>query len=343
MYGITRRHGLWAAITVALAAALVLTTSAWASGSGWTTATGRYCAYSQHSVSRLANLGHLVGHDYDCSMLFNDEATSWDNWSHPWFTTSKGDQDWVSWKKADPNRRVVISPGFVPENAPPDWRSRAAAGEYDSYFTALGVELVKAGMGDSVIRLAHEGNGNWQRYWFGDTGAAQRQWVAGWRHAALAMKAVPNSSFVFDWNVAAGFDNVPLDWYYPGDDVVDIIGFDFYDLDQMTAGAPSGDLARWDQEYARANGPAVMIAFAAAHHKPISIPEWGLVPMDRPAAPGGGDNPQFVDGISTILANNKVSYSGYFDDDVTGTRLPIGDAPRALEAYRHQLSLRHRE
>jgi hypothetical protein len=342
MHGITRRHGLWAAIAVALAAALVLTRLAWATGSDWFSATGRYCAYSQHSASRLANLGDLVGHKYDCTMLFNDEATTWDNWTHPWFTTSKGDQDWTGWKRSDPARRVVISPGLVPVNAPSDWRARAAAGEYDSYYATLGAELVRAGMGDSVIRLAHEGNGNWQRFWFGNTGDQQRQWVQAWRHAALAMKSVTGNSFVFDWNVAAGFDNVPLDWYYPGDDVVDIIGFDFYDLDQMGAGAPSGDPARWDQQYAHTNGPAVMIAFAGAHHKPLSIPEWGLVPVDG-AVTGGGDNPQFVDGISTILANNQISYSGYFDDDVAGTRLPIGDAPRSLEAYRHQLQLRHRE
>lgn len=342
MLGITRRRSLWAAIAVALAAALVLTRLAWAAGGDWFSATGRYCAYSQHSVSRLDDLGKLVGHNYDCAMLFNDEATSWDNWSHPWFTTSKGDQDWTGWKRSDPNHRVVISPGLVPTDVPPDWRERAANGEYDDYYAALGAQLVRAGMGDSVIRLAHEGNGNWQKFWFGDTGKQQRQWTEAWRHAALAMKNTTNSSFVFDWNVAAGFDNVPLDWYYPGDDVVDIIGFDFYDLDQMGAGAPSGDPARWDQQYSHANGPAVTIAFAATHHKPLSIPEWGLAPMGT-AAPGGGDNPAFVDGISTILANNRVSYSGYFDDDVAGTRLPIGDAPRALEAYRHQLSLRHRE
>lgn len=333
MYGITRRRALWTATAMAVTAALVFTGLARASGGNWS---GRFCAYSQHSVSHLVTLGQLVNHSYDCSMLFSDQAATWDDWAHPWFVTSGGDQNWAAWKAADSHRRLVISPGLVPLNAPSDWRARAANGEYDGYYATLGAELVEAGMGDSVIRLAHEGNGNWQPFYFGDTGTQQRQWVQAWRHAALAMKTAAGNSFVFDFNVAAGFDSVPLSWYYPGDDVVDTIGFDFYDLDIMGAGAGAGDADRWGQQYSHVNGPAAVIAFATQHHKPLSIPEWGLAPVGG-SEPGGGDSPAFVDGISTILANNRVSYSGYFDDSAGGTRLPIQEAPRALQAYRNQL------
>lgn len=333
MHGITRRHALSAAIVVTLIAALAFTGSAWASNGDWS---GRFCAYSQHSVSRLDTLGRQVGHTYDCSMLFSDQAANWDDWTRPWFTTATGDQNWAAWKRADAHRRLVIAPGLVPVNAPEDWRARAANGEYDSYYAQLGAALVKAGMGDSVIRLAHEGNGNWQSFYFGDTGKQQKQWVQAWRHAALALKGVAGSSFILDFNVAAGFDSVPLSWYYPGDDVVDIIGFDFYDLNLMGGGVGPGEATRWDRQYTHPNGPATVIAFANTHHKPLSIPEWGLAPVGG-AEPGGGDDPAFVDGISTILANNAVSYSGYFDDSVGDTRLAIEDAPRALQAYRHQL------
>jgi hypothetical protein len=341
MFGkIRRRHALWAATAVALVTGLLLASSAWASGDDWLSATGRPCAYSQHSVGRLTALGTTVGHPFDCALVFSDEAPNWDAWTHPWFTTSTGDQNWVAWKKADPGRRLIISPGLVPLGTSGDWRARGAAGRFDSYYRTLGTQLVKAGFGDSVLRIGHEGNGNWTHDWFGDNPQDQRDWTATWRRAAAALKSTPGSHFVTDWNVAAGFDNVPLAWYYPGDDVVDLIGFDYYDLDAMTTGARSGDPERWNQQYANTrNGPAEVIAFANEHRKPISIPEWGLVPRGNieGRALGGGDNPQFVDGISSVIANNRVSYSGYFDDDVDGTRLPIGSAPRALDAYRHQL------
>lgn len=333
---IRRRHALWAAAAVALVTGLLLSASAWASGGDWLSATGRSCAYSnQNSVARLTAFGDLVGHPFDCALVFNDEAPTWSAWTHPWFTSGTPDLNWAAWKNAEPERRLVISPGLVPLNAPDDWRARGAAGQYDAHYRELGTELVKAGLGDSVLRIAHEGNLS-SHHWFGDTGALQQDWVATWRHAALALKSVPGNHFVIDWNVAAGFDSVPLAWYYPGDDVVDLIGFDLYDLDVMATGAYSGDPARWDQQYTQPkNGPAMVIAFANTHHKLISIPEWGLAP--RGDAGGGGDNPQFVDGISSILANNRISYSSYFNDDVNGTRLKIGQAPESLDAYRHQL------
>lgn len=336
---IRRRPMLWAAVAVALVMGLLLSASAWASGDDdWLSATGRSCAYSsQNSIGRLTAFGDLVGHPFNCALVFNDEAPTWDAWTHPWFLGGPTDLNWAAWKNANPERRLIVSPGLIPLNAPPDWRARAAAGEYDTYYRALGDQLVKAGLGDSVLRIAHEGNLS-SPHWFGNTGEQQHDWTLAWRHAALALKSAPGSHFVTDWNIAAGFDNVPLAWYYPGDDVVDLIGFDLYDLDAVATGARSGDPARWDQQFNNTlNGPAMVIAFGKEHHKPLSIPEWGLAP--RGDAGGGGDNPAFVDGISSVLANYHVSYSGYFDDDVSGTRLKIGQAPRSLDAYRHQLQL----
>lgn len=298
----------------------------------------RPCAYTQHSIERLDSLGRLIDHDFDCALVFNDQAPDWYAWQHPWFTKStEVDKDWTGWKIGNISRLLIVSPGLVPSTAPADWRQRGAAGEYDVYYRTFASDLVRAGLGDSVIRLAHEGNGEWFHHWFGDNGADQQAWKATWRRAALAMKSVPGARFIIDWNVAAGFDNVPLAWYYPGDDVVDVVGFDYYDLNVMTTGAGPDDPDRWQQQYTKPNGPTAVIEFAISHGKPVSIPEWGLAPPNG-RDPGGGDNPGFVEGISSIIKNNRVIYSGYFDDDANGTRLTIRNAPRSLTAYKDQFA-----
>src|SRR5262249_9042174 len=95
------------------------------------------------------------------------------------------------------------------------------------------------------------------------------------------------------------------------------------------------DPHRWSRQYNRHNGPANVIAFANQHNKPLSIPEWGLVPRHT-SHPGGGDNPAFVRGIASIVHHHRVAYVGYFNDPVQGTCLQLADAPNALAAYQQE-------
>ena len=294
------------------------------------------CLYSQHSITALREFTTLTHRPIDCALVYNDAAPDWAAWDNPWFlSTTNPDKQWARWKTQSPDRRLVIAPGIVPQDVPDDWRARGASGEYDNHFHTLAAALINAGLGDSIIRLAHEGNGEWFHDWFGPTAINQQAWRTYWRRAVLAMRTTPGAHFTFDWNIAAGFDTVPLSWYYPGDDVVDIIGFDYYDLDIMANGATAHDPHRWTHQYTRHNGPADLIAFANQHNKPLSIPEWGLVPTHT-AHPGGGDNPAFVHGIAAIVHNHRVTYSGYFNDPVGGTRLPLAAAPNSLTGYQQE-------
>ena len=57
------------------------------------------------------------------------------------------------------------------------------------------------------------------------------------------MRSVPGAHFFFDWNVNAGYRNIPLASYYPGDSVVDVIGIDIYDSGMP--GHPRDPAVRW--------------------------------------------------------------------------------------------------
>jgi hypothetical protein len=81
-----------------------------------------------------------------------------------------------------------------------------------------------------------------------------------------------------------------------------------------------------------ANEPAglsTIAAFAKTHHKPLSLPEWGL--SVRPS----GDDPNFIDGIGSEFDSRDFAFETYFDvPGSKGTSLPLGSrTPLSLGAF----------
>src|SRR5439155_22479334 len=72
-----------------------------------------------------------------------------------------------------------------------------------------------------------------------------------------------------------------------------------------------------------------VLAFATAHNKPLSFPEWGVGPADQALA--GGDDPAYVDGIASVVQSNRVAYQAYFYAHQWGPQLAGG--PGSLAAY----------
>ena len=140
------------------------------------------------------------------------------------------------------------------------------------------------------------------------------------------MRSVPGAHFLFDWCVNAGYRNVPLSSFYPGDDVVNIIGVDTYDNNALNPKQVS-----WNAIYNEPDGLGAVLAFAKANGKPFSIPEWGLVPSQMPGG-GGGDDPAYIDGIASVVANNNVAYQSYFDGLQEGPQ--FFNSPSSIAAYR---------
>ncbi len=331
-HGRPRSKRAWRMVGGGLAAAALL------AGVGWAVFyflfpspldTKTTCLYTGGSVSALNSFARLTGQPVNCVMLFNDANTTWAEWAKPWFTQpSASDADWRGWLRADPaGRRVVLSQEMVPDDVPSNWRQLGAAGAYDGYAHQLAASLVAAGMGNAVIRLGHEMNGTWYHDSLGNDPAQYGDWSAYWARIVRAMRSVPGAHFLFDWNVNAGYRDIPLASYYPGDSVVDVIGIDIYDSGMP--GNPSNPAVRWARLKSEPGGLAQIVAFARKHGKPLSFPEWGVV---NAAGGGLGDDPAYVTGIASAIKNNDVVYQAYFDR-TTGGVILLQDAPQSLRLW----------
>ncbi len=284
--------------------------------------------YPGPSVQGLATFEHLVNRSFDCVLVYNNASSDWEGWEDPWFLNGGNrNYDWGAWTRVRAShRQLIITQNLFPSllNGS-DWLDAGADGAYEAYARVLARNLVAAGLGDAVIRLAHEANDTGEPYALGSTDRQLALWRQFWRNTVIAMRSVPGAHFLFDWCINAYWRPIPLSKWYPGNDVVDIIGIDAYD-----SGVPLGQ-DRWTRVYGQRDGIRDVLQFARAHGKPLSIPEWGLAPADAPSL-GGGDDPTYIDGIASVVRNNPVAYQAYFYNHDSAQLL--ADSPLSLAAYR---------
>ena len=80
-------------------------------------------------------------------------------------------------------------------------------------------------------------------------------------------------------------------------------------------------------------------SFAAAHGKPLAIPEWGLT--IRSDGHGLGDDPLYINDFTSWMKDpsNDVLFESYFNFDPSGDNSQItdGDFPNALAAFETDL------
>jgi hypothetical protein len=336
---------LAAALAVLLLAAAALTGDrAHAAPAGWGAGAERAdakrsCIYTRNDLVELRRFQRSIGRRYSCAMVFSNANPTWREWEMPWILVHPDERyRWADWVRAAPGRRLILTFTLVPDRAPADWRARGARGRYDRHARRLARNLVRAGLGASVVRLSPEMNGTWTRDHVGSTRADFRNWRRYWGRVVRAMRSVPGAAFTFDFNVAAGYRAIPFEQYYPGDGVVDIFGFDLYDDSTHLDVAMRPGRARWEGLARRRYGFRDAIAFARAHGKPISIPEWGLAKVD-PDRGGLGDNPDFVRRLARLVRATPIVYQAYFEND-SGLALRLRDAPRSRAVYRALLSPR---
>lgn len=292
----------------------------------------RVCAYTaSNTVSGLQSFASLVGrHVIDCAMVYGGTA-DWNSWDNPWFLNySSSDLNWGRWVQNSPvndHRQLIVNIPLIPNTATSeDWRSIGAAGGYNQYATTLAQNLVSHGVGDAVIVLGAEANGSWESDYVGSTAQQMAQWVKFWRNTVFAMRAVPGAAFQFVWAVNNRFPATPFAQYYPGDDVVDMIGDDAYDS------AVTADANDWNEVYNSAGGLASLIAFANQHGKPIALPEWGVGVRDS-ATNAGNDDPGYMQGMAQVVANDNVAFQAYFFAHEWQTELQQG--PQSLAWYHY--------
>jgi hypothetical protein len=268
----------------------------------WQTPDGKFmssnsktnCVYPANSQQLLAQIEEATGTTYNCVLLYNNAKPTWSSWVNDWWVTPPSpNMNFVQWKNAEPGRMIVVSQSMVPGDAPSNWRVLGAEGAYDGYAVQLARNLISQGLGNSVIRLGWEANypGDIENA-LGSDPSQYADWAQYWANIATSMRSVPGADFQFDWTVNQYYQPIPLSEWYPGNAAVNIIGIDAYD-----GGVYQSNLSpaqRWQTLRNETDGLNAVAAFAQANGKPMSIPEWGLMPTGTEG--GGGDDPTYVAG-----------------------------------------------
>lgn len=237
---------------------------------------------------------------------------------------------WVSGCWRDTPYALVLSIPMLPDKTCATL-AEGARGAYNEHFRAIAERLVADGHGRAVLRIGWEFNGGWYPW------AAKRDpgaWVGMWRQIVTTMRAVPGANFLFDWNPTLGWQQIPADRVYPGDDYVDVIGLDTYN--QTWNRAADTPERRWADLMNQPYGLKWHAGFARARGKPMSFAEWGT--GTRPDGHGGGDDPLYIRNMADWIHRHPVLYHGYWDYPAADfhARLSAGRFPLAGAELRRQ-------
>ncbi len=260
------------------------------------------------------------------SLMWGHCSTNWDTWGNidtvHWLWPA-----WSKWITAKSGRRLVISLAIIPttpKGQAPITLEQAAGGAFNDHFTKLAGILVQQGLGESIIRLGWEWDGNWYP-WGVKTAQDAANYAGAWKQIVTAMKSVPGAEKLqFCWNGAGEKLKFPMEAAYPGDEYVDYVGLDIYDKTWVKGTYPLSIRGERQRQagnskeglqvfYDGDHGIKAWCDFAKSHHKGFMVPEWGLCQLKN--GHGGGDNPYFVQQMYNFIQDpaNNVYEAAYWD------------------------------
>lgn len=268
-----------------------------------------------------------TGSNVTCLISYLNGAPNWTDWVSPWIDQSY--QGYTSWVAASPQtRELVLQVDLIPDslenvNDPLSWEQSCAAGDFNSYATQLGQNLVASGLQNSVLRLGAEMNGSWEADYMGSTTQEQSLWAQCFANEVSGLRQAAGEHFLIDWDPNACTQNVPYSNFYPGNASVDIMGLDLYDVG---CDAPSSPIT-WSALASEPYGLNAFESFATAQGKPMSFPEWGL------SSTPNGDDPAYIDGIGAAVANGDFAFEAYFDAGAQGMMILGSTTPLSIAAF----------
>lgn len=172
--------------------------------------------------------------------------------------------------------------------------------QYEAYLDMVS-EYANQVEGTLLFRPFHENTGSW--FWWGKAFCAEETYKSVFKYTVEYLrdeKGVHNLLYVY----GPGSEASSLEEYgerYPGDEYVDIIGFDTYDNN------PSSDESGYNFQTNFENSVRLTDEFAKAHDKLFAVSEIGIASMQDT----GNLRPQWFSEIMDILTNPEYDCS-YF-------------------------------
>ena len=192
-----------------------------------------------------------------------------------------------------------------------------AAGKYDATFTAM-AETIAEHQAEDInpllyVRLGWEANNEypWKISSGPDNAFDQRladDYVDAFQHVATLFRSV-DDRFRIEWNQnysKADANGVfyDLNEIYPGDEYVDVVGVDAYNVERFSG--QDDPVTAWDYKADAPFGLNWFSDFAAAHGKPLALTEWGI---------DSDDFGHYVDQLQEFARTNNVIYANYWNAD----------------------------
>ena len=319
---------------------------------------GIYSAPPPQAIERTTQWADWLGRksvwahaSYDPHFTKWEQIGEWTDWNLT---------PWEPWVKADPSRRVVYSIPIIPKDSGCTL-AEGAAGKYNERYLPLARGLVSHGLGNSILRLGWEFNGNWYA-WSVKSPEDARNYAEYWRQIVKTIRSVPGTqNLQFCWNGTITHAPFALEDAFPGNEYVDCVGVDVYDESWSGKSYPYPANATPEQRLAcqkeawsgwitpelPAYGIAAWAKVAAAHKKPLCIPEWGLErkELQKGVFNGGLDDPYFIEQMAHYINDpaNGVYFASYFNDDASTVLPAAGQSasqyPQAAAKLRALFSL----
>jgi hypothetical protein len=234
---------------------------------------------------------------------------------------------WLYQRWKGSSTTLAIGVPMLPESVSGVSIAACASGTYNSYWKSFGTNIASYGLGNSIIRLGWEFNGNWYA-WQASNPAA---WVQCWQQIVTSARSTaPNLQW--DWNVNRGASSGLADptQAYPGDAYVNTVGVDSYDMWPAATTA-----AGWNTQLNGTQGLLYWLNFAKSHGKQFAVPEWG---NQATGASAGGDDPAYVNDMlgffqahSGILAYES-NFQGPSTGGVYGPGTPVPNSSAAYQS-----------